>query len=62
MVVVYKAGPGAKNLPFVTGLTAKCAEETERALNSIIAELNALIGRAARGALPHRQWVGIPEP
>eukprot|EP00974_Lingulodinium_polyedra_P129225 11209265-Lingulodinium_polyedra.AAC.1 len=44
MVAVYKAGPGAKNLPFVRGLTAKCAEETETALNSIVAELNSLMG------------------
>eukprot|EP00974_Lingulodinium_polyedra_P005689 537858-Lingulodinium_polyedra.AAC.1 len=38
LVAVYKAGPGAKNLPFVRGISAKCAEETEKALNSIIAE------------------------
>eukprot|EP00974_Lingulodinium_polyedra_P082314 7970039-Lingulodinium_polyedra.AAC.1 len=44
LVAVYKAGPGANNLPFVRGLSAKCVEETEKALNSIIAELNALVG------------------
>ena len=44
LVGVFHPQPGAKNMPFVRGLTGKKAEETANAVKSILAEINSILG------------------
>ena len=44
LVAVFNHDPQEKNLPFVRGLSTKTAKETCEAIESVLAELNSILG------------------
>ena len=44
LVVVFNPGPKQMNLPFVRGIASKSAKEVRDGINSVLAELNSILG------------------
>ena len=44
LVAVFNPGPNQMNLPFVRGISTKSAKEVNDSINSVLAELNSMLG------------------
>ena len=44
LVAVFNPGPKQNNLPFVRGISTKSAKEVKDSINSVLAELNSILG------------------
>ena len=44
LVAVFNPGPKQMNLPFVRGIASKSAKEVRDGINSVLAELNSILG------------------
>ena len=44
LVAVFNPGPKQMNLPFVRGISTKSAKEVKDSINSVLAELNSILG------------------
>ena len=44
LVAVFNTGPKQKNLPCVRGISTKSAKEVKDSINSVLAELNSILG------------------
>ena len=44
LVAVFNPGPKQMNLPFAKGISTKSAKEVKDSINSVLAELNSILG------------------